>query len=100
MTEESRNGDDAPSNAAQYQLPPRLHRGCQPLERAIIKDFLRFYATLGEGNGRIDNEQLTINTMCTTAEWFFAGFFRVTGNDHGKEARHEIYEVSSLDGYE
>jgi hypothetical protein len=51
---------------------------------ATVKDFLRFKAAAGKG---MIVEQTTCDSLNTFAEWFFAGFTRVTdlcGVDSGK----------------
>lgn len=68
--------------AAQSHLPSHLQQGCLLLERATNKDFLRFYAMLGKGNGLIDNKLIAVNLMCITTEWFLKDFYFVTGNNH------------------
>jgi hypothetical protein len=36
----------------------------------------------------------TIDSINTIAEWFFAGFTRVTGTDTNERERSEVYDVS------
>ena len=75
-------------------IPRSLEEGSPPLDIATIKDFLRFKASISEG--RIDEEQerTTPDSLNAFAEWFFAGFARVTGNPIPKEDRQEVYDVS------
>ena len=47
---------------------------------ATVKDFLRF--------------KTTYDSLNTFAEWFFAGFARVTDTEINKEDRSEVYDVS------
>jgi hypothetical protein len=56
---------------------------------ATVKDFLRFYAA--SSDPRID---MTSDSLGTVAEWFFAGFARVTGTTVEEEDRKEVYHVS------
>jgi hypothetical protein len=57
------------------------------------KDFLRFHITLSQGRIR---DKTTVDSVNTFAEWFFAGFTRVTGTVIGEEYRSSIYNVSLL----
>jgi hypothetical protein len=59
---------------------------------ATVKDFLRFYAA--SSDPRIDEESMTPDSLGTVAEWFFAGFARVTGTTVEEEDRKEVYHVS------
>jgi hypothetical protein len=45
---------------------------------ATVKDFLRFKAAAGKG---MIAEQTTYDSLNTFAEWFFAGFARVTDTE-------------------
>jgi hypothetical protein len=58
---------------------------------ATVKDFLRFKAAAGKG---MIAEQTTCDSLNTFAEWFFAGFTRVTDTEINKEDRSEVYDVS------
>jgi hypothetical protein len=51
---------------------------------ATVKDFLRFKAAAGKG---MIAEQTTCDSLNTFAEWFFAGFTRVTDTEINKEDR-------------
>ena len=42
---------------------------------ATVKDFLRFHAATSKGKIR---EEISCDSLNTFAEWFFAGFSRVT----------------------
>ena len=57
------------------------------------KDFLRFHIALSQGRIR---DKMTVDSVNTFAEWFFAGFTRVTGTVISKEYRSSIYNVSLL----
>ena len=72
-----------------------LRKGLPPLDLATIKDFLRFI--IATSRGVIDNGQqkVTVDSMNTFAEWFFAGFARVTGNRINEEDRRAVYDVST-----
>jgi hypothetical protein len=39
-------------------------------------------------------EKPTVDSVNTVAEWFFAGFTRVTGTETDPEERSEVYHVS------
>jgi len=55
-----------------------------------VKDFLRFY--IATSKGKLDDRS-TVDSVNTHAEWFFAGFSRVTGTPTDKEERSEVYHV-------
>jgi len=55
---------------------------------ATVKDFIRFY--IATSNPRLD-ERPTVDSVNIVAEWFFAGFTRVTGTDTVEEERSEVY---------
>ena len=75
--------------------PQSLCEGLPPLDLATIKDFLRFIALTSDG--RIDEEKVaTADSINTFAEWFFAGFARVTGNQIEEEDRRAVYRVSEI----
>ena|ERR1700761_3032854 len=57
-----------------------------------VKDFLRFYVATSKS--QIDKEKPTADSICTIAEWFFAGFTRVTDTDTNADDRSEVYYVS------
>jgi hypothetical protein len=78
--------DELRDDATQRRLPPPdedsarercLRSGAEAPDLATIKDFLRYYAS--SSDPRIDQEYMTPNSLGTVAEWFFAGFARVTG---------------------
>lgn len=72
----------------------RLREGLPPLDLATIKDFLRFIASVSDGIIDDETELVTVDSMNTFAEWFFAGFARVTGNRIEEEDRRAVYSVS------
>lgn len=41
-------------------------------------------------------EKPTVESINTVAEWFFAGFTRLTGTDTDKDERSEVYNVGQL----
>ncbi|MCJ1456183.1 hypothetical protein MMC28_006543 [Mycoblastus sanguinarius] len=67
-----------------------LRKGLPPLDLPTIRDFLRFQAALGQG--RLDS-RITVDSLNTFTEWFFAGFARVTGNTIDEEDRLAVYKV-------
>ena len=73
----------------------RLREGLPPLDLATIKDFLCFIAAISRGT--IDNKEelVTADSMDIFAEWFFAGFARVTDNRIEEEDRRAVYDVSA-----
>ncbi|KAL9045573.1 MAG: hypothetical protein Q9214_001404 [Letrouitia sp. 1 TL-2023] len=64
--------------------------GLPPLDLATIKDFLRFHVAISRG--RVDDERITVDSVNTFTEWYFAGFARVTGNLIDKEDRRAVYD--------
>ena len=74
--------------------PQRLEEGFLPLDLATIKDFLRYHVAISRG--RIDDERITVDSVNTFAEWFFAGFTRVTSNLINEEDRRVIYDISAF----
>jgi hypothetical protein len=60
---------------------------------ATVKDFLRFYAATSKGKIR---EKISCDSLNTFAEWFFAGFSRVTDTPINDNDRSEVYNVSTL----
>ena len=61
---------------------------------ATVKDFLRFY--IGTSHPRLADRP-TADSINTIAEWFFAGFTRVTGTDTHERERSEVYNVRCLE---
>ncbi len=88
-------GDDTAVDASYTMEARSLREGLPPLDLATITDFLRF--VIATSRGIIDDEQkkVTVDSMNTFAEWFFAGFARVTGNRIDEEDRCAVYDVSA-----
>ena len=61
------------------------------LPLAIVKDFMRFY--IATSQPRVEDDRPTVDSVNIVAEWFFAGFTRVTGTDTDEEERTEVYNV-------
>jgi hypothetical protein len=57
---------------------------------ATVKDFLRFHAATSKGKIR---EEISCDSLNTFAEWFFAGFSRVTDTPISDDDRSEVYNV-------
>ncbi|KAL8788271.1 MAG: hypothetical protein Q9213_001791 [Squamulea squamosa] len=55
----------------------------------VIKDFFRYFVATSKG--LLDPERPTIDSVVCAAEWFFAGFARVTGNPVNPEDRSDVY---------
>ena len=55
-----------------------------------VKDYLRFYIAISKGKL---HKRSTVDTVNTHAEWFFAGFSRVTGTPTDEGDRSEVYNV-------
>jgi hypothetical protein len=63
-----------------------LRPGAAAPDLVTLKDFFRFYIATSR-------PQLTsppADSINTVAEWFFAGFTRVTGTDTNEEERSEV----------
>jgi hypothetical protein len=58
---------------------------------ATVKDFFRFCAATGKGK---IVTKITCDSLITVAEWFFAGFTRVTDPQINEDDRSEVYNVS------
>ena len=74
----------------------RLREGLPPLDLATTKDFLRFIAAISKGTIDEKRQLVTVDSMNTFTEWFFAGFARVTGNRIEEEDRYAVYDVNTL----
>ena len=70
-----------------------LRKGAPCPDLATTKDFLRFHIALSRG--KIKNKT-TVDSVKTFAEWFFAGFTRVTGTIISEDYRSAIYGVRLL----
>ena len=86
--------DDAAVVACHTTRPQRLREGVLPPNLVIIKDILRFHVAISRG--RTDDERITVDLVNTFAEWYFAGFTRVTGNLVDEEDRRAVYDLSIL----
>jgi hypothetical protein len=82
-------------NVPNAMSPTSLQEGSPPLDIATIKDFLRYKASISDGRIDEELERATTDSLNAFAEWFFAGFARVTGNSIPKEDRQEVYDVSA-----
>ena len=69
-----------------------LQQGVKAPDLATIKDFFRFY--IATSCGRIVAKP-TPDSINTIAEWFFAGFTRITGTEINEKDRSEVYKVST-----
>ena len=58
-----------------------------------VKDFLRWHAATSRGK---IVTAVTSDSLNTVAEWFFAGFSRVTGTPTHEDDRSEVYNVCTL----
>lgn len=76
-------------SARQHCLRP----GVEAPDLATVKDFLRFYIATSRPQL---TKKPTVDSINTVAEWFFAGFTRVTGTETDAEERSDVYGVSTL----
>ncbi|OAG42721.1 AdoMet-dependent rRNA methyltransferase SPB1 [Fonsecaea monophora] len=58
---------------------------------ATVKDFIRFYIATSKPQLDKEEKRPTADSINIAAEWFFAGFTRVTGTDTDKDERSEVY---------
>ncbi|KAL2440885.1 hypothetical protein ABEF95_008226 [Exophiala dermatitidis] len=65
-----------------------LGEGVDAPDLATVKDFLRFYVATSRGK---IVKQPTADSLNTFAEWFFAGFTRVTGTPTDADEKSEVY---------
>jgi hypothetical protein len=70
-----------------------LGKDVEAPDLATVKDFLRFHAATSKGK---IVERPTSESLNTFAEWFFAGFERITGTPTDADDRSEVYNVSSI----
>jgi len=70
-----------------------LKKDVEALDLATMKDFFCFHAAVSKGK---IVEKMTSDSLNTFAEWFFAGFSRVTGTPTNEDDRSEVYNVSTL----
>lgn len=87
--------------AAQKALPPpdeetvrreHLRAGAAAPDLATVKDFLGFY--IATSRPRLDANRPTTDSVNIVAEWFFAGFTRVTGTDTNEDEMSEVHNMS------
>jgi hypothetical protein len=69
-----------------------LHQGVEAPDLATIKDFFRFF--IATSCGKIVTKP-TVDSINTNAEWFFAGFTRITGTEINEKDRAEVYKISA-----
>jgi hypothetical protein len=76
----------------------RQHCLCKEVnapDLVTVKNFLRFY--IATSCGKIDeNERPTADSVNAFAEWFFAGFTRITSTPTDEADRSEVYNVSAF----
>ena len=80
-----------PDEAAILELV--LRKNVEAPDLATVEDFLRFHAAASKGKIK---EKITSDSLNTFAEWFFAGFSRVTETQTDADDRSEVYDVSTL----
>jgi len=85
----ARRGLPAPDNAT--VRGHCLGQGANAPDLSTTKDFIRFLATTSVGKIA---KLPTVDSVKIYAEWFFAGFTRVTGTQTVLEDRTEVYKVS------
>ena len=68
-----------------------LSKGVEAPDLAVVKDFLRFQASVMRGKIKQIPTDESLNCF---AEWFFGGFTRVTETVISKTKRTEVYNVS------
>jgi hypothetical protein len=68
-----------------------LAKNVEAPDLATVKDFFRFCAATGKGK---IVTKITCNSLIAVAEWFFAGFSRVTDTQTNEDDRSEVYNVS------
>ncbi|KAH0543790.1 hypothetical protein FGG08_001972 [Glutinoglossum americanum] len=85
-----KNGTPIPDEAAFIDTVRGncLGKGAPAPDIETVKDFIRFY--IATSQGRLDRRS-TVDSVNTYAEWFFAGFSRVTGTPTDKEERSEVF---------
>jgi hypothetical protein len=67
-----------------------LRQGVAAPDLVTVKDFFRFY--IATSRPQLSSVP-TVDSINTVAEWFFAGFTRVTGTNTDEEERSEVYNV-------
>jgi hypothetical protein len=73
--------------AREHCLRPKIDAS----DLKTVKDFMRFYAVTSDP--KLDEEVSTVDSLNTVAEWFFAGFARVSRSERLQEDRKEVYYV-------
>ena len=68
-----------------------LAKNVEAPDLATVKDFFCFCAATGKGK---IVTKITCNSLIAVAEWFFAGFTRVTDTQTNEDDRSEVYNVS------
>ncbi|KAN0069234.1 Protein of unknown function (DUF3435) domain containing protein [Elaphomyces granulatus] len=68
-----------------------LGRNVTAPDLATVKDFIRFYIATSKPQLDKVEKRPTADSINIAAEWFFAGFTRVTGTDTDNEERSEVY---------
>ena len=69
-----------------------LRKNVEAPDLATVKDFLRFHVATSKNKIQ---EEVTCDSLNTFAEWFFAGFSRVTDTPTNDDDRREIYDIST-----
>jgi hypothetical protein len=67
-----------------------LRKGIFTPDLVTMKDYLRFY--IAASKPRIDTKPMR-DSIQAAAEWFFAGFTRVTSTTTDDEDRSEVFDV-------
>ena len=70
-----------------------LRKGAPCPDLVTTKDILRFHIALSRGRIK---DKTTVDSVKTFAEWFFAGFTRVTGTIISEDYRSAIYGIRLL----
>ncbi|KAF7503418.1 hypothetical protein GJ744_003901 [Endocarpon pusillum] len=73
---------------SEMQKDTCLRPGVEAPDLVHVKDFIRFY--ISTSNPRLAKRP-TVDSINTTAEWFFAGFTRAIGTKTDAEERSEVY---------
>jgi hypothetical protein len=68
-----------------------LHHGAAAPDLMTVKDFIRFYISTSRPQL---TDKPTVDSINTVAEWFFAGFTRLTSTETDPEERSAVYNVS------
>ena len=87
--------DNAAVNVSYATEAQSLQEGLSPLDLVKIKDFLHFVIATSRGSINDRQKKVTVDSMNTFAEWFFARFARVTGSRIDEKDRCAVYDVSA-----